>query len=61
VKENQGHLYQDIERLFAPDKPKPGFGKIANHFLQAETINKGHGHIERRCNQTSTMLNNYVD
>ncbi len=61
MKENQGHLYHDIERLFAPDKPKPGFGKITNDFLQAETVNKGHWRIERRCIQTSAMLNDYVD
>lgn len=61
VKENQEHLYQDIERLFAPDKPKPGFGKIATDFLQAETVSKGHGRIEKRQIQTSAMLNGYVD
>jgi len=61
VKENQERLYQDIERLFAPDKPKPGFGKIANDFLSAEKVNCGHGRIEKRCIQTSAMLNDYVD
>lgn len=61
VKENQERLYQDIERLFAPDHPKPGFGKIQTDFLQAETVNKGHGRIERRQIQTSAMLNDYVD
>jgi len=61
VKENQERLYQDIERLFAPDKPKPGFGKITTDFLQAQTVNKGHGRIEKRQIQTSTMLNDYVD
>ena len=61
VKENQERLYQDIERLFTPDLPKPGFGKITTDFLQAETVNKGHGRIEKRRIQTSTMLNDYVD
>jgi predicted transposase YbfD/YdcC len=61
VKENQERLYQDIERLFTPDKPKPGFGKITNDFLQAETVNKGHGRIEKRQIQTSAMLNDYAD
>ena len=32
VKENQERLYQDIQRLFAPDQPKPGFGKIDTDF-----------------------------
>jgi Transposase DDE domain len=57
----QERLYQDIERLFAPDKPKPGFGKIPTDFLQAETVNKGHGRIEKRQIQTSTLLNDYAD
>jgi predicted transposase YbfD/YdcC len=61
VKENQERLYQDIERLFAPDKPKPGFGQITTDFLQAERVNKGHGRIEKRCIQTSALLNDYVD
>jgi predicted transposase YbfD/YdcC len=61
VKENQERLYQDIERLFAPDKPKPGFGKIATDFQQAKTVNCGHGRIEKRIIQTSAMLNEYVD
>lgn len=61
VKENQERLYQDIERLFTCEKPKPGFGKISTDFLQAETVNKGHGRIEKRQIQTSAMLNDYVD
>lgn len=61
VKENQERLYQDIERLFAPDHPKPGFGKISTDFLQAKTVNKGHGRIEKRQIQTSAMLNDYVN
>ena len=61
VKENQARLYQDIERLFAPHKPKAGFGQITTDFLQAETVNKGHGRIEKRRIQTSAMLNDYID
>jgi predicted transposase YbfD/YdcC len=61
VKENQERLYQDIERLFIPTKPKPGFGTISTDFLQAETVNKGHGRIEKRQIQTSAMLNDYVN
>jgi len=54
-------MYQDIERLFTPEKPKPGFGKITTDFLQAETVNKGHGRLEQRQIHTSAMLNDYVD
>jgi predicted transposase YbfD/YdcC len=61
VKENQERLYQDIERLFASDQPKPGFGKFTSDFLQAQTVNKGHGRLEKRQIQTSTLLNDYAD
>jgi len=61
VKENQGHLYEDIQRLFAPDKPKPGFGQITHDFLTAQKTNYGHGRFERRTIQTSAMLNDYLD
>jgi predicted transposase YbfD/YdcC len=61
VKENQPRLYEDIQRLFAPDKPKPGFGKIATDFLTARKVNLGHGRLEKRTIQTSAMLNDYLD
>jgi predicted transposase YbfD/YdcC len=61
VKENQERLYQDIQHLFAPDKPKPGFGKIETDFHSAQTVNCGHGRIETRIIQTSEMLNDYLD
>jgi predicted transposase YbfD/YdcC len=57
VKENQLHLYQNIQSLFAPEYPKPGFGKIPTDFLTARTVNKGHGRIETRTITTSEMLN----
>ncbi|MBM3126600.1 MAG: ISAs1 family transposase [Chloroflexi bacterium] len=59
VKENQLHLYQNIQSLFAPEYPKPGFGKIPTDFLTARTVNKGHGRIETRTITTSEMLNAY--
>jgi len=61
VKENQPRLYEDIQRLFAPEKPKPGFGKIQTDFLSATKSNYGHGRLEKRTIQTSAMLNDYVD
>jgi len=61
VKENQERLYQDIQRLFAPDQPKPGFGKIATDFQSTQKVNCGHGRIERRTLRTSAMLNDYLD
>jgi hypothetical protein len=61
VKENQPRLYEDIQRLFAPDNPKPGFGKIQTDFLTASKTNYGHGRLEKRTVQTSAMLNDYLD
>ncbi len=59
VKENQLRLYQNIQQLFAPEYPKPGFGKIQTDFLTAQKVNKGHGRIETRILTTSEMLNPY--
>lgn len=51
VKENQGHLYEDISVLFAVDQAQ-NF-KYAS-FEHAQTINKDHGRIEvRECWSTS--------
>ena len=61
VKENQERLYQAIQRLFAPDHPKPGFGKVSTDFQMVTKVNCGHGRIEKRSLQTSAMLNDYVD
>ncbi len=61
VKENQERLYQDIHQLFAPDQPKPGFGKIQTDFQYAEKVNCGHGRIEKRMIRTSSMLKDYLD
>ena len=61
VKENQPRLYEAIQRLFAPDNPKPGFGKIETDFLTVCKTNYGHGRFEKRTMQTSAMLNDYLD
>jgi hypothetical protein len=47
--------------LFAPDKPKPGFGAIETDFLTTHKTNYGHGRLEKRTLQTSAMLNDYLD
>jgi len=59
VKENQPQLYKNIQALFAPEYPKPGFGKIQTDFLTTQKVNKGHGRIETRRITTSEMLNAY--
>ena len=60
VKENQPQLYKNIQALFAPEYPKPGFGKIQTDFLSAQKANQGHGRIETRTITTSEMLNPYA-
>ena len=60
VKENQPRLYQDIQQLFAPEHPKPGFGKINTDFTKATQVSKGHGRLEIRTITTSEMLNAHV-
>lgn len=60
VKENQSNLYKNIQSLFAPEYPKPGFGKIQTDFLTAQKVNKGHGRLEKRTLTTSEMLNSYA-
>ena len=60
VKENQLQLYKNIQSLFAPEYPKPGFGKIQTDFLTTQKVNKGHGRIETRTITTSEMLNAYT-
>lgn len=42
VKENLPQLYKNIQALFAPEYPKPGFGKIQTDFLTVQKVNKGH-------------------
>jgi predicted transposase YbfD/YdcC len=62
VKENQKHLLEIIERLFAPDQPKPGFGKIQNDFETDVWQGKPkHGRIEKRILISSALLNDYID
>jgi hypothetical protein len=33
---------KNIQALFAPEYPKPGFGKIQTDFLTSQKVNKGH-------------------
>lgn len=61
VKENQEKIFKNIQALFAPEYPKPGFGKIQTDFQTAQKVNKGHGRLEVRTIQTSEMLNSYSD
>jgi len=63
IKDNHPRLIEDIQKLFAiPDEiPRPGFGKVKTDFQSTSKVNAGHGRIERRTIETSTMLNDYID
>jgi len=45
VKENQGHLFEDIQYLFEADAAQE-FSQ--GHYSYAKTVNKGHGRLETR-------------
>jgi len=57
VKENQGHLFEDISVLFAVDQVhSPKYSTLAYH----QEVNKGHGRIETRecwCTSEPAYLN----
>jgi predicted transposase YbfD/YdcC len=61
VKDNQPNTREAIERLFAPERPRPGFGCPAMDFLSAKTTEKQAGRIEERTLTTSSLLNDYLD
>lgn len=62
IKENHPRLYQDLQTLFAAphEQPKPGFGKIRTDFQTTSQVNKGHGRLEKRTLQASSMMNAYL-
>jgi len=61
VKENQERLKRDIELLFQPEVCAPGFSPAPKDFRQVQTINKGHGRIEKRTLTLSSLLAEETD
>jgi len=61
VKDNQANTREAIERLFAPEQPRPGFGCPPMDFRSAKTTEKQAGRIEERTLTTSSLLNDYLD
>ncbi len=62
IKDNQPETRQDIERLFAPEPVVKGFSPASHDdFQTAETIEKGHGRIERRRLTASSALKGYLE
>ena len=61
VKENQERLKRDIELLFQPEVCVSGFSPAPKDFRQVQTINKGHGRIEKRTLTLSSLLAEETD
>lgn len=59
VKENEKGFYQDIEVLFQPHRKRAGTSAPPNDFRGAQTVEKGHGRIEKRRITVSSMLTGY--
>src|SRR5438105_9560285 len=59
VKENEKGFYQDIEVLFQPHHKRAGTSAPPNDFRTAQTVEKGHGRIEKRTITVSSMLADY--
>ncbi len=62
VKGNQARTEWAIEKLFVQEVVQLQKGQpLSKHCQQAQTVNKGHGRIEKRVLLTSTQLNDYLD
>jgi predicted transposase YbfD/YdcC len=62
VKGNQARTEWAIEKLFVQEVCQLQKGQpLSMHCHQAQTVNKGHGRIEKRVLLTSTLLNDYLD
>ncbi|HEY6410784.1 MAG TPA: ISAs1 family transposase [Ktedonobacteraceae bacterium] len=59
VKANQGDLYDEIQTLFEPVVSKPGWSAPPMDFRQAQTVEKGHGRLEKRTITVSGLLADY--
>src|SRR6266699_2212010 len=59
VKENEKGFYQAIEVLFQPHRKQAGTSAPPNDFRYAQTVEKGHGRIEKRTITVSSMLADY--
>ena len=59
VKDNQPQLREDIATLFEDESSQTG--GLGPTIARAETIDKGHGRLERRTLKASSDLNDYLD
>lgn len=62
VKQNQPELYENIERLFAPEPVVKGFSPASHDdFRSAKTVEKNHGRLSIRELTASSALKGYLD
>lgn len=61
VKENQAQLRDDIQEVFDPPPAGPAWSHVPRDLRTAETIDSGHGRLEKRTLTTSSFLNEYSD
>lgn len=62
IKDNQPETLAAIQELFAPEPCVPGFSPASHDdFRAAETIDKGHGRIEKRVITVSAALQDWVN
>ncbi len=62
IKDNQPETLAAIQELFAPEPCVPGFSPASHDdFHTAETIDKGHGRIEKRVITVSAALQDWVN
>lgn len=62
VKGNQSRTEWAIQRLFVQEVCQMKKGQpLSNHCQHTQTVNKGHGRIEKRVLLTSPQLNDYLD
>ncbi len=62
VKGNQPGLEEDLSTLFAPEPVVKGFSPASHDdFETAQTVEKGHGRLERRTITVSSALKDHLD
>lgn len=61
VKGNQPALQSDIEEVFHPAPTAAGWGQAPRDRRSAQTVNSGHGRLEKRTLTASTFLKEYAD
>lgn len=61
AKENQPALLDDIQEVFDPAPTAAGWSQAPRELRVAQTVESGHGRLEKRVLTASTFLNDYSD